>query len=799
MKQILLFLLVISGLSLSAQDMVYQRPPQVIEEAALAPARPLVKFSKSNEWMLLLDREPYYSINELAQPELRLAGVRINPQTYSESRQRGYTCITIKHLKKGKTSTVTGLPVGCTIMDTFEYPSADRILIAIKKDDGLYLYSASYHDTEAKLVSSRKLSATLGIEIAWINDTDFYTLVVPSGNLLPPTFHSVPIGPVVQQNIGRKTAARTYQDLLKNKQDEALFDYYFTSQLVKITSSGEQEVNSPAVYTGLSISPDKTLLLVGTVHKPYSYIVPMNNFPSSTTIINLEGQIVKKVIDTPVVIPAMGYDTTSPYPRRHAWRPDKPSTLYWVEAQDGGNPKEKPVEYADIVYQQEAPFTTLAQEVTKTQKRFNRIDWCDDNFALLSESSRATRTKRIYSFKPCNGEMPKCIFDLSTDDNYNDPGSPCMVRNQYDRNVLYVDKNYSELLMISEGASPEGDMPFISKYNLAKNRNNIIWRCKAPYYESIYDVIDPKKLQIITVRQSQTEPANFFLKDLKKRKNTALTFFANPYPMMKGVKKEKIRYKRADGLDLTATVYLPAGYDSAKDGRLPVFMWAYPREYRSATDAAQVRGSQYTFTNIGYGSPVFWVMRGYCVMDNVEMPIVGSDGKEPNDNYIEQLVMDAEAAVKAITDMGVGDPDRIGVGGHSYGAFMTANLLTHTKLFKAGIARSGAYNRTLTPFGFQAETRTYWEAPEVYNTMSPFMYANKLSGAMLLVHGELDNNMGTFPIQSERFYQALKGHGAIVRYVVLPLESHGYSAKENILHLLYEEDMWLEKYVKGRQ
>jgi dipeptidyl aminopeptidase/acylaminoacyl peptidase len=265
---------------------------------------------------------------------------------------------------------------------------------------------------------------------------------------------------------------------------------------------------------------------------------------------------------------------------------------------------------------------------------------------------------------------------------------------------------------------------------------------------------------------------------------------------MKGVSKEQIRYKREDGVDLTATVYLPAGYSKEKDGRLPVIMWAYPREYKSASDAAQVRGSKYTFTSISYGSPIFWVKKGYCVMDNVEMPIVGGNGVEPNDNFTEQLVMNAEAAAKVIHEMGVGDTSRLAVGGHSYGAFMTANLLVHTNLFKAGIARSGAYNRTLTPFGFQAETRTYWQAPEVYNAMSPFMYADKLNGALLLIHGELDNNSGTFPIQSERFFQALKGHGATVRYVVLPLESHGYSAKENILHMLYETDSWLEKYVK---
>lgn len=332
---------------------------------------------------------------------------------------------------------------------------------------------------------------------------------------------------------------------------------------------------------------------------------------------------------------------------------------------------------------------------------------------------------------------------------------------------------------------------------MQKKQTTELWRCQAPYYESISRIVDPVKLKVITSRQSQTEPVNYYLKDIKRKSSQALTAFPNPYPMLDGVTKEKIHYQREDGVDLTATVYLPAGYDKDRDGALPVLMWAYPREYRSAADAAQVRGSKYTFTTISYSSPVLWVTRGYCVMNNVEMPIVGADGQEPNDTFVKQLVQNAEAAVKVITEMGVGDKDRIAVGGHSYGAFMTANLLVHTNLFKAGIARSGAYNRTLTPFGFQAETRTYWEAPDVYNAMSPFMHADKLSGALLLVHGEMDNNSGTFPLQSERFFQALKGLKATARYVVLPLESHSYAAKENILHLLYEQDTWLERYLKA--
>lgn len=358
--------------------------------------------------------------------------------------------------------------------------------------------------------------------------------------------------------------------------------------------------------------------------------------------------------------------------------------------------------------------------------------------------------------------------------------------------------NGTELLLRSQGASDEGDMPFLQTMDVRNGKRKLLWRSQAPYYESVIAVLDAQNGVFITSRESPTEPPNYYIRHTKKRiAPMALTDFKNPYAGLAGVKKEKISYKRGDGVNLTGDLYLPSGYDAKRDGPLPVLMWAYPREYKSAADAAQVRGSKYTFTRINYGSPIFWVTQGYAVLDNAEMPIVGEGGKEPNDNFIPQLYLNAHAAIKRLAEMGVGDSTRVGVGGHSYGAFMTANLLAHTNLFKGGIARSGAYNRTLTPFGFQAEERTYWQAPEVYHQMSPFSYAHKIKTPLLLIHGELDNNTGTFPIQSERLYNAIKGHGGTVRYTVLPYESHGYAAKENILHMLWEQHQWLEKWVKN--
>jgi dipeptidyl aminopeptidase/acylaminoacyl peptidase len=315
----------------------------------------------------------------------------------------------------------------------------------------------------------------------------------------------------------------------------------------------------------------------------------------------------------------------------------------------------------------------------------------------------------------------------------------------------------------------------------------------------VVKLIDADKLVLLTRKESEKEMPNYWLKNLKLRiADRQLTSFTTPYPQLEGVTKEKIKYKRADGVDLTGDLYLPKGYEKNRDGKLPIIVWAYPREFNSAADAAQVRGSEHRFTLLNWGSPVFYVTQGYAVLNNAEMPIVAtSKDKKPNDNFIEQLTMNAEAAVNVLDEMGVGDKNRAAVGGHSYGAFMTANLLAHTKLFKAGIARSGAYNRSLTPFGFQNEDRTYWQAPDLYNQMSPFTNADKIKTPLLLIHGDMDNNTGTFPIQSERLFNAIKGHGGTVKYISLPYESHGYQGRENILHMLNEQLSWMEKYVKG--
>ena len=489
-----------------------------------------------------------------------------------------------------------------------------------------------------------------------------------------------------------------------------------------------------------------------------------------------------------------GFDATRPGKRSVSWRNDLGSELYWVEANDGGDPKVI-TENRDIVYTLSSPFTSEKKELVRTKLRFRNIIWGTGNEALLGERLWKNRNEITSLIDTDSRTIVKTLFDRQYDDIYSDPGSPVLISNKFNRNVLEIKKN--SVYMIGQGGSPEGYRPFLSQLNLKTLENNILFRSEAPYYERPIKLAGNNLNNLITSRESKTDNPNYFIRNLSSKNIKQITFFENPYKKLEQLKKEVINYKRDDGIDLSSIVYTLESYNPDDEGRLPVLIWAYPREYTSKKVASQVRNSPYRFTRISYGSPIFWALRGYAVMASTEMPIVGFDGDQPNDSFRDQLVMNAKAAIDKISDMGIGDRDRVGVGGHSYGAFMTANLLAHSDLFAAGIARSGAYNRTFTPFGFQREERTYWEAPELYNYMSPFMHADKVNEPILLIHGEEDNNSGTFPVQSIRFFNAIKGHGGTSKLVMLPKESHGYRAKESILHMLYEMDSWLEKYVKN--
>ena len=791
MKKIIILLFI--SIPLFSQE--YKKPPEVISSMIEADPQPNLSFNNKGDYALVMIRDGYKPIEDLAIEELRIAGTRIDLKRYTSSRMTYYKSFYLIDINTGENINLDYPKDGKFSFFSWS-PDETKIAYTNTTEAGVELWVVDLNTKKSKKLSEKYINDILISPFQWFNSGSSL-LVSYRCNSDMPSIKSVPSGPIIQQTNNQNAPSRTYQDLIKNKNDEILFEYYSCVELHKVSINGsDSKIVDRGMIKDYDISPGQDYLLVKKIKKPFSYLVPYYRFPYEVKTINIDNNIENIIADIPIdEVRPIGFDATRVGIRSVSWRDDKESELYWVEANDNGDPKVE-VDGRDIVYTLESPFNGNKNELLRTNLRFSNIRWSTGNYAFLTERLWKNRNEVISLVDLKARSIDKVLFDRQYDDIYSNPGTPVYKKNNFNRNIVDIKKN--SVYMVGQGGSPEGYKPFLSVLDLKSLKNKILFRSEAPYYETPVKVFTNKINSLVTSRESNSENPNYFLRDLQNGTKRQITFFDNPYKKLEQLKKEVINYKRKDGIDLSSVVYTLNTYQSDNEGRLPVLIWAYPREYTSKKVASQVRNSPYRFTRINYGSPIFWALRGYAVMASTEMPIVGFDGDQPNDSFREQLIMNAEAAIDKIVDMGIGDRDRVGLGGHSYGAFMTANLLAHSDLFAAGIARSGAYNRTFTPFGFQREERTYWEAPELYNYMSPFMHADKVNEPLLLIHGEEDNNSGTFPVQSIRFFNAIKGHGGTSKLVMLPRESHGYRAKESILHMLYEMDSWLETHVKNK-
>ena len=793
-----LLLVLVGGLA-GAQD-AYRQPPAAIQRILDAPATPTSIVTPDRQWILLLERPGLPPISEIAAPEYRVAGIRLDPRTSGPSRQNPARGMSIMPISGGAATPIAmTLPAGAGVGAPSWSPSGKRFAFVVSTDDALTLWVGDVAAKNARQLSPRRLNAVLGAPCDWTGDESLVCTFVPQDRGAEPVAAATPAGPIVQQTLtGSADRAATYQDLLKSPHDEAIFAHYATSQLARVTLDGAvTPIGAAGIISGATVSPDGQWLLVTTLSRPFSYSVPLNFFPTRIEVWAMDGRVARTLATRPLIERvAWGGDGAQVGPRNPSWRADAAATLTWIEALDGGDPTKQAAK-RDRVLSLAAPFAGEAATVLETEWRARGITWARADLALATESHSRQRKTRTWAIDPSGKAAPRLLWERSTEDRYGDPGQFVTRRDARGQQVLHLTSDGKSAFLRGSGASAEGDRPFIDRYELATGKKTRLFQSTAPYYETVTDLLDDNGTRLLTRRESVSEPPNLWQRDLVRRiAPRQITEFKDPAPEFAGVRSERVSYTRRDGVKLHATVYLPPGYDKQRDGALPFLLWAYPLEFGSADAASQVTGSPYRFTRPGGSSHLFALLQGYGVMDDPTMPIIGFDGKEPNDTYVEQLTASAEAAIDQIVGMGVADRDRIAVGGHSYGAFMTANLLAHTRLFRAGIARSGAYNRTLTPFGFQGEERSYWQAQDLYERMSPFTYADKIKTPILLVHGMADNNTGTFPIQSERMYAALKGNGATVRYVQLPSESHGYQARESVGHTLFEMMAWLDQFVK---
>lgn len=785
----------------SQAQISYQEPPPAIKDLVDAAQAPSVSISPDSKWLLLATRPSMPSVKEVAQPELRIGGLRINPRTNGPSRDFNYaTGLELMNRESKEKFKVDGLPADAHLGSFRWSPDAQYAAFTHTTPAGIELWLLDLAEKQVnKLTEANMNLAVRGSQFQWSGDSKsiMYKSTVEGDVPQKPVVAS---GPVVSENVGKAAPNRTYQDLLKNTFDESLFEYYTQTQLIRVGVDGSKSAFGKAgMIYGFSPSPDGNYWMISRMKRPFSYLVPYYRFGQSIEIWDNKGEMVKVLANIPPAedIPK-GFGAVRKGQRSHGWRADAPATVYWVEAQDEGDPR-KEVKVRDQLFSLAAPFSGKVEDGISMELRFGGIDWVNDEMAISREIWYKTRTEVVRKFNPSNpAEEAVELYRRSVEDRYNDPGRFVSKRNEAGKFQLLMDPAGKYLYRTGTGASPEGNRPFIDRYKLSNGKTERLWQSEAPYYAFPVQIIDAKEGDFIFMRESVNDPPNYFMGNWKNESQEQLTDFPHPYPSFANVEKQDLSYTREDGVALSGTLYTPPGY-KVDDGPLPTFIWAYPREYKNAALAGQRSDSPYRFVRMYSGSPIFWVMRGYAVLNNASMPIIGEGETEPNDKFVEQLVMNAEAAIDKVASMGVGDRKRMAIGGHSYGAFMTANLLAHSDLFAAGIARSGAYNRTLTPFGFQREERTFWEAPEIYFQMSPFMHAQKVNEPILLIHGQADNNSGTFPMQSERYYNALKGHGATARLVMLPHESHGYRGRESVMHMLWEMDQWLEKHVGQKQ
>ncbi|XVF32892.1 hypothetical protein REPUB_Repub17cG0122200 [Reevesia pubescens] len=805
----------------------YRVPPPEIRDIVDAPPLPALSFSPLRDKILFLKRRSLPPLAELARSEEKLAGIRIDGKCNTRSRMSFYTGIGIHQLMPdgsvGPEKEVRGFPDGAKINFVTWSNDGQHLAFSVRVEEEESSSSSSklrLWIVDVETGTARPLFQSPDIYLnavfdnyVWVDNSTLLVCTIPLSRGDPPKKPLVPSGPKTQSN-EQKTViqVRTFQDLLKDEYDEDLFDYYATSQLVLASLDGTvKEIGTPAVYTSMNPSPDEKYLLISSIHRPYSFIVPCGRFPKKVDVWTTDGKFVRELCDLPLAedIP-IAFNSVRKGMRSINWRADKPSTIYWAETQDGGDAKVE-VSPRDIIYTQPAePQEGEQPEILhKLDLRYGGISWCDDSLALVYESWYKTRRTRTWVISPGSKDVsPRILFDRSSEDVYSDPGSPMLRRTPAGTYVIAKLRKESDegayLLLNGNGATPEGNIPFLDLFDINTGSKERIWESdQEKYYESVVALMSDQKegdihindLKMLTSKESKTENTQYYIQSWPDRKLCQITDFPHPYPQLASLQKEMIRYQRKDGVQLTATLYLPPGYDPSKEGPLPCLVWSYPGEFKSKDAAGQVRGSPNEFAGIGPTSALLWLARRFVILSGPTIPIIGEGDEEANDMYVEQLVASAEAAVEEVIRRGVAHPNKIAVGGHSYGAFMTANLLAHAPhLFCCGIARSGAYNRTLTPFGFQNEDRTLWEATNTYVVMSPFMSANKIKKPILLVHGEEDNNPGTLTMQSDRFFNALKGHGALCRLVILPFESHGYAARESIMHVLWETDRWLRKH-----
>lgn len=785
---------------LAMENKGYKQPEQKIIDIVDAPNLPQISVSPTGGKALLVEYTTQLNLEDLAEPKAKIAGLDILKRFNIKKRNFFVKNIKLMNLETKETTNIE-LPENSKFGFPTWAPDGKSFVAALYKAGGSSVWVFDAEKGTGKQISPARLNSVMVGPFWWSKDSKYvYVPLYKARRGKEPPAPAIPETPEIRETSGKISQVITYQNLIKSAYDETLFEYYASSQVYKINAKSGRKTafGSEGLISKITTSPNGKYTIAKIIEKPYSHSVPAAHFAARYELWNEKGKLIKVLANVPSweEVPIDGVPTGK---RNMFWLQNQPATLCWVEALDGGDPNKK-VDFRDVVYSLEAPFDGKAKEVIKLPSRYSGTDFVDiPHIGLVWDYDRDTKwiQARKVDFSKTN-IASECLvlFGRNYNDTYKDQGDIIYKRNK-DGVETALTENNEWIFSYGIGATPNGYRPFLKKTSLLTANSEDIFVSEPDKFETYIDFTNTERSKIVTRSEDPATPPNYFIRNIvngkASKEATKLTNYKSPAEILSSVKKEVIKYKRADGVPLSGTLYYPIDYKPGN--KYPTVIWAYPREYTSVEIAGQVRNTSNRYTRISGASIIFFVMHGYAVLYNAELPVVGSP-LTANDTFVKQITAGAEAAVNKLIEMGISEKGKIGIAGHSYGGFMTANLLAHTDLFAAGIARSGAYNRTLTPFGFQGERRTYWQATDIYNMMSPFTYANKINEPILFIHGQEDANSGTYPIQSERLFAAIKGHGGTAKLVLLPYEGHSYEARESILHVLQEQFDWFDKYLK---
>lgn len=728
---------------------------RLLESEPLPPAA----VGPRRRYLLLVHERGLLSLDQLAEPAIEIAGRRINPRTAARHAPIDYYALTLVDLETGERSRVP-LPENVTIGFPAWSPDGTKFAFTVRHSNGTELWVGDPRTARASVVVDA-LNASRGRPCTWAPDSRrLYCKRLAHENRLAevPAAAGAALGRYAQQG------AYGQPVMLSRELVAGLLE----SQLVRVDSATgrHQAVGSPAAIESVRPAPGGGRLLVTRIHEPYPRVSGVDRVLRVTEVWDRHGEVAAELPD----------DT-----RAVSWNAAAPATLTWVERRDG----------RDHVVELTPPYEGRARDVFELPNSFSGLRWLGDTSAAIvhdydADAGRTTMWRVGFGRGGTNAERlvryasgsPRLPITLSNGRG----GAPVLVHD----GGFYVR---------GETETERGRRAFLDRISLADGGAERLWESRAAGHETLVDVLSADAAVLLTRYESSSEPPRYFATASAGTTLWSITSSERAAAPLADARRLRLRYERGDGVALGGSLHLPPGYEGTE--RLPLVVWAYPRRFGTAADAMPAQHVADRFPGLERALRLFFVLRGYAVLDEVSMPIVGRPG-EANDTFIEQVKANAEAAIGAAEATGFVDGSRVAVAGHSYGAFMVANLLAHSDLFEAGAALSGAYNRTLTPFGFQTERRTLWEAPETYLAMSPILYSHRIDAPLLLVHGLLDDNAGTSPLQSTQFYEAIRGNGGDAGLLLLPWEGHSYRARESVMRTAARLLDWFDRHVKDK-